>query len=313
MVALICYRPNTSLLKTIREVGLVGALLSAAIPTPSMATDWYVGIPAQCASNLSTTFVAGGPLDKLVAPTDRTSFVGNAAGVHLVYRLLSSDLPKPRSHYKAVVLTLDQKAKADLELALTRAASKDALPMLEGAADYVLAIAPEVVGYTWDVVWAAAKAALDVKPLNVEAVVPLLAVGGQITRDTVIQRKPDGELWADIFWSYHVTIGVEARSILLASCRMPVEAAPTTILTHEPIGNKRVTIQNGVWQIYDLEDKKYDTPLHSFEQDAEWIYANELGADGSVLNQYRFSNSGIGWQTISSGKWRFLVKNITFE
>jgi hypothetical protein len=286
-------------------------LYGALSAVPALGANWFDGIQQQCVSNLSTTFAGGGPLDQLVAPTDRISFSGRGP-VRLTYRLLSADLPNPKSHYRTTVLTLDDRAKADLRLALTRAADKDPLPVVEGLANVVLTIAPDAVTFTWEAIWASLKAVLDVKPLSVEGVIPLVANGGQITRDVVIQRKSNKQLWGDVYWYYHVSVGTETRSILLASCRMPVEAAPTVILTKADSNNKRLTLKQGIWEIYDLEEKKYDTPIQQADQDAEWIYANEMSG-GAIVNQHRFSNSGAGWQTISSGRWRYFVKDISFE
>jgi len=91
------------------------------------------------------------PLDQLVAPTDRISFAGTGNSIRVVYRLLSADLPKPRSHYWTSVLTVDNRAKADLEAALTRAAGKAPLPLMEGVANVVLKIAPDAVSFTRDI------------------------------------------------------------------------------------------------------------------------------------------------------------------
>ncbi len=305
--------PSENALHGLKRCGAVCIILSSALGSaPALGANWFDGIKQQCASNLSAAVVAGGPLDQLVAPSARAAFTSRDGVTRLTYQLLSADLPNPKSHYRTTVLTLDERAKTDLELALTRAASKDPLLLVEGAVDVVLSIAPDAISYTWDVVWEAAKSVFNVKPLNTEAVIPLLAIGGQVTRDTIIQRNSNKELWADVFWYYRVTVGNEIKSVLLASCRMPVEAAPTVIVTQGERNNKRLTLKQEIWEIYDLEGNKYDTPIHRADQDAEWLYANEMNG-GAVVNQHRFSNSGAGWQTMSGGKWRFLYTGISFE
>ena len=141
---------------------------------------------------------------------------------------------------------------------------------MEDIANVVMFVAPEIANYTGTAVWEAAKAIAGAKPLSVEGVLPLLAVGGEITRDTLVFRKSNAEFWADIFWYYRVSVGSEKRFVLLASCRMPVEVTFSIALTHGEFSNKRIEFVNGEWRIFDLEDRKYDTPLQYEEQDAEW-------------------------------------------
>jgi hypothetical protein len=297
---------------------IAAAFSTAGLTKRAAAANWFDTVGSECASNLSTSIVGGGSLSGLTAPTPRTSLSGAPGFYRLIYVLSSSDLPNPTVHYQTTVLTIDQRAKADLATALQNAADRNPLPLFEDVAGFVLSIAPDVVGYTWDIVHGAAKSALNVQPINVEAVIFLLAVGGEITRDTVIQRNQRQELLADLFWYYRVQVGNERRSILLASCRLPVEVRFSIALTHQEFSNKRVESDNQTWRIYDIEDGDYDTPLRYKEQDAEWMYADEVDNSGAVLNRYRISSKdisgeGIAWQTISSGRWRFLSKGLTFE
>ncbi|WP_064831796.1 hypothetical protein [Rhizobium phaseoli] len=282
------------------------------------AGNWFDGASSECISNLSTSIVSGGALDGLTAPTPRTSFAGTSGHFRLVYKLASSDLPNPKVYYQTVVVTLDKNATRDLATALKSAADKNPVLMFEDLSGFVLSIAPELVSYTWDAVYAAAKAVLAIEPVNVDAILPLLATGGEVTRDTVIQRSADNSLLAEIFWYYRVSVGSERRAVLLASCRMPVEVKFETALTHQDTNNKRIEFGGSTWAIYDIEDNKYDTPLHYKEQDKEWMYADELDANGVALNNYRISSkdiggNGISWQTISGGKWRYLSKELSFE
>ncbi|MET3364706.1 hypothetical protein [Bradyrhizobium ottawaense] len=292
----------------------LGFVFGMALLSTASAADWFAGVGQKCASNLSTTFVSDATLRALVVATDRLGFAGSGNNIRLTYKLLSTDLPNPRTHYRTSVLAVDQRAKADLEGALTRAADKDPLPVIDREVDIVLAIATDgLASFVWSAVYGGAKQALGAKPMSVEGVLPLLAVGGQINRDIVVQRLANKQLWADLFWSYNVSVGSEKRTVVLASCRLPVELTPTTIETKGQFNNKRLTLNGGKWQVYDLEDKKFDSMiLEPAGQDEEWIYANEMQA-GKIWNQYRFSNSGAGWQTISSGNWKFLYKEITFQ
>lgn len=309
---------NRNLPVAVVSFAIVATLSTEASMSDAVAANWFDTVPSQCASNLSTSIVSGGPLSQLTAPSPRASFAGSAGLYRLVYILSSDDLPNPSVHYQTTVLTLDNRAKDDLTIALQSAADRNPLPMFEGGAGIVLSIAPDVAGYTWDLVYNAAKSALGAEPIDIKGVVPLLAVGGEITRDTVIQRNQRQEPLADIFWYYRVSIGAEHRSVLLASCRMPVEVTFGVALTHESTNNKKIEFSSNMWNIYDIEDSKYDTPLRYKEQDPEWMYSDEVDSNGIILNSHRISSKdisgfGISWQTMSGGRWRFLSKGLTFE
>ena len=153
---------------------------------------------------------------------------------------------------------VDNTLRDQLRSAISNAAGKDPLPLLDALGNVVLSIAPTLAQLSWPVVLAAAKEAFNAKPLDVEGVLPLIATGGEIVRDTIIQRNPNREFWADVVWNYTVAVGSERRTVILAVCRLPVEAAPTQFESKAATNNKRLTLKNGVWEVFDIDDNRVE-------------------------------------------------------
>ena len=272
------------------------------------SASWFEAKDQSCQSILRTRHISKNYLDQLNAPGERTYLAQSNNKTRLVYRITSKVFGSGKTHYRIASTEVDEQLKNQLKEAI-----KDVnvnLPVIEGATNLVFALPPTWVALTWTVIYETLKATIPgAKGVPVEGILPLIAVGGEIWRDTVVQRLDNKEIWADATWIYLVQIGSEKRTVILGSCRIPVEIAPLVIETKGDTNNKRLLFEGATARVYDLEDKKFDSlQLTLTEQDPEYLYA--VDGDGG---QHRFSISGEGWQTVvSSGAWKYFYKKIEF-
>ena len=277
------------------RVAIVGLFLVAQ---PAFGSEWFEKENVSC-SGVSAVTAA---FEAVLPQTLQTS---QGLDISKRYVTLGGASFRGTSDRFGPTRVLGPAEARDLERALRTVSDESKVPLLIKAASSIMTglFLPAISGTTSGILFGIFFDQIDAEPLRIKDAANFIAAGGELyRRSAVLERKIDSAFFLSLTDEYRVSVGQEARTIVLSGCIYAIRFDPSQFTTNGPLNNKIVKkVSQNTWRQWDIEDQRFD-PIEAWtylrQSDGFFYFQSPAIENNQVVgqDQIRIGMMGGPWQ-----------------